>query len=137
MTRQHRELLDRGCNCHTMHPCSFCTSLKEEEDGIFANYGLDALGEHWRFVDELNDRRRINRYVKNLIIVDKDRFGGGIEIGDPWSGISAGTVARMDIVLIESPDSYEVLKNRYGPDNYKFCKQALPQFLMNPTERYL
>ena len=135
MTRQHRELLDRGCSCHTMPPCSFCTSLTEEEAGIFANYGLDALGEHWRFVDELNERRRINRYVKNLMIIDRERFDS--QTGAPWDNMLTGAVARMDIVLIESPDSYEVLKNRYGPDYYKFCKQALPQFLMNPTERYL
>lgn len=31
------------CSCHINPPCSFCTSMNEEEANIMANSGLEAL----------------------------------------------------------------------------------------------
>lgn len=34
---------DEECTCHINPPCSFCTSMNEEEANVMANSGLDAL----------------------------------------------------------------------------------------------
>ncbi len=39
-------LIERGCICHCGHPpCSFCTSLNEEEADVYANHGRVGLRE--------------------------------------------------------------------------------------------
>ena len=45
----HR-MYDEGysCSCHTMPPCSFCTSLTEEEADILWNDGIDGLTKYWK-----------------------------------------------------------------------------------------
>jgi hypothetical protein len=42
------ELIDIGCSCHTMPPCSFCTSMSEEEFNIFDQEGAEALRRYIR-----------------------------------------------------------------------------------------
>jgi hypothetical protein len=40
------------CTCHIAPPCSFCTSMTEEEANIFASGGLDALRQYRRGLTE-------------------------------------------------------------------------------------
>ena len=78
----------------------------------------------------------MNHYLKNILIVDRRRFGSRVGI-TPWRSLSTMTIASMDIVLIEEDDGqYTVFKNRFGPDEYTFAAKALPRFLQRPHIRY-
>jgi len=44
-----------GCSCHTMPPCSFCTSLTEEESDIVWNGGMEKLHRHWKNEDAFEE----------------------------------------------------------------------------------
>ena len=37
-----------GCSCHTMPPCSFCTSMTEEEANVMGNEGYQGLEKFWK-----------------------------------------------------------------------------------------
>lgn len=130
MTRIHREMLDQGCTCHTHPPCSFCTSLTEEEMNVYCNYGITGLADHWRFVDEAAERQP-NRYFRNILIIDANRMDSARDYQIPIS-----VIASLDIMLVEHQEGYDIHKNRYGYSDYRLPKSKLPLFLMNPTLDY-
>lgn len=41
-------LLDQGCSCHNMAPCSFCMELSEGEANAYSNGGMDGLRKYLR-----------------------------------------------------------------------------------------
>jgi len=45
-----------GCSCHSMPPCSFCTSMTEEEANIFWNEGMYGLEQYWKSRHELPEQ---------------------------------------------------------------------------------
>lgn len=47
--------MDEGCSCHISPPCSFCTSLTEEEADVYAKGGLDALRKYRQRQKDLDE----------------------------------------------------------------------------------
>lgn len=41
-------LKKQGCTCHEHPPCSFCTSLSEEEASILWNGSMEDLKKYWK-----------------------------------------------------------------------------------------
>ncbi len=56
MTEREEALLDRGCSCHIAPPCSFCTSLTEEEGEQYWAGGIKALRAFWNQLDVVEDK---------------------------------------------------------------------------------
>jgi hypothetical protein len=44
-----------GCSCHTMPPCSFCTSLTEEESDARVMGGMEGLRTYWKSEDSFEE----------------------------------------------------------------------------------
>lgn len=128
MTREHQERFNRGCTCFINPPCDFCTSLNLTEADIYANNGMDALGQYWEEIDK-RLHHPSGAFIKNILIMDSDRVPNTLAI--------SSLIYYLDIFLIKQPNGeYLIQKNRYGSCGFCLPENKLPLFLMDPTRDY-
>lgn len=83
----------------------------------------------------------MKHFLKNILIIDRERYGqrvGGLlrESGSSRFRLASSVIISMDIVLVEEAAGYWVEKNRFGVDGYWFPKERLPEFLLDPSKNY-